>query len=150
MSTKKWIILNKFSKSISDKEKEARKLAKNIGRLMKDQGVSQRELSKRSGIGRSTIVGFLGGNINFIEWYTLYKIAVALNTSMDSLVLGVDIEIIDSPEIREIMVAMPPEAKLFFRSTKRIPKENVKIILDLIKLSVREIEAPAKKRKKRK
>ena len=75
--------------------------------------------------------------------------SIALGTTIDSLITGAQVEIIDNPEHREIIVAMPPEAKLFFRSTKRIPKENIKIILDLIKLSVKEIDAPAQKRKKR-
>jgi len=130
-------------------EKEAKKLARNVKNTMQGQGISIYALAKIAKINSSTLSQFLGGKIFRVEWYTLYKIAVALNTTIDSLIQGTKVEIIDNPEHREIIEAMPPEAKLFFRSTKRIPKENVKIILDLIKLSVKEIDAPAKKRKKR-
>ena len=132
-----------------NRKKDAERLAKNIERAMKRLKLSQNRLSLLAGIGRTTIGAILDGTSKHIEWYTLYKIAEALNTSMDSLVAGAQVEMIDNPEIREIIQAMPPEAKLFFRSTKRIPKENVKIVLDLIKLSVKEIDAPAQKRKKR-
>ncbi len=107
--------------------------------------MSGSRLASRAKIGVNTINAFLRGETNQIEWLTLYQIAIALGTTIDSLITGTKVEIIDNPEHREILKSMPPEAKLFFRSTKRIPKENVKIILDLIKLSIKEIDRPPKK-----
>ena len=132
-----------------NKDKEARKLAQNIKKFMKRINFSAYKLAKEAGLSNSTVNEFLKGEIKNIEWVSLYQIAIALGTTIDSLITGAQVEIIDNPEHREILEAMPPEAKLFFRSTKRIPKDNIKIVLDLIKLSVREIDAPAQKRKKR-
>ncbi len=131
-----------------NKKKEARKLAKNIMKFLKLKGFSQYKLAKEANIGISTINAFLKGDTNQIEWLTLQQIAWALNTTIDSLIAGTEVEIIDNPEHRKIIEAMPPEAKLFFGSTDRIPPENVKVILDMIKLIVKEIDVPAKKRKK--
>ena len=131
-----------------NRAEEARKLANNIRKLMKGQKLSGSKLANRAKIGVNTINAFLRGETNQIEWLTLYQIAIALGTTIDSVITGTKVEIIDNPEHREILKAMPPEAKLFFRSTKQIPKENVKIILDLIKLSIKEIDGPPKKIKK--
>ncbi len=133
-----------------NKDEEARKLAQNVKKFMKRVNFSAYKLAKEAGLSNSTVNEFLKGEIKKIQWLSLYQIAIALGTTIDSLITGTQVEIIDNPEIRRIIKAMPPEAKLFFESMDRIPPENVKLILDLIKLIVKEIDAPAKKKKRKK
>jgi transcriptional regulator with XRE-family HTH domain len=128
-----------------NKDKEAGKLAQNIKKFMKRINFSAYKLAKEARLSNSTVNEFLKGQTKNIEWVSLYQIAIALETTIDSLITGTKVEIIDNPEHRAILKSMPPEAKLFFRSTKGIPKENVKIILDLIKLSIKEIDRPPNK-----
>ncbi len=138
----------KKRKLSDEKALAAKKLAHNIADILRERGISQRKLAETSRINTSTINNIITGKVTKFEWYHLFKIAEALDMTIDSLIAGIRVEIVDSPEIREIIEAMPPEAKLFFRSTKRIPKENVKVILDMIKLSIKEIDAPPKKIRK--
>ncbi len=126
----------------------AENLANNVEKFLRLRGWNQSRLAKESGISRGNISEIVTGKALHIEWYTLFKIANAFECSMDTLVAGENIKTIDNPEIQEMVDVMPPEAKLFFRSTDQIPMENVKVILDLIRISVKEIDASVKKRKK--
>ncbi len=123
-------------------------LANNINKFLILRGWNQTRLARETQLSTGNISDIINGKAKNIEWYTLFVIAEAFECSMDTLVAGAGMKGIDDSEIREIVDSIPPEAKLFFRSTDLIPKENVKVILDLIRISVKDIDASAKKRKK--
>lgn len=139
--------MKKKSNHKSRKELEARKVANNIEKLMAKLGYSRYSLAKKAGISRSTIAEFLDGITYGIEWYNLYKIAEALNTTMDGLRMGAKVEIIDNPEVRKIISSLPPEAKVFFSSPDHISKQEYDLIIRNIKLILERHGLDLKERK---
>jgi transcriptional regulator with XRE-family HTH domain len=123
-----------------EKELAAKKLARNIGKILKRLGISQRELARRSQISIATINDILTGKVKQPQWYHLYQIAVALGTTIDSLIASTEVEIVDNPEIRQIVEAMPLEAKLFFKLKEKIPPQNVELIIERMKLELKDLE----------
>lgn len=65
---------------------ETTAIGKNIKRLRKEMGLSQRELAEASGVSRTTISALEGGATELnITSKTLLKLAGALKTTVDCL-----------------------------------------------------------------
>jgi len=123
-----------------EKQLAAKKLAQNIEKHRRKRRISQRQLARDAGISVATVNDIISGKVKQPQWYHLFKIAEALGTTIDSLIAGTEVEIIDSPEIRQIIEAMPPEAKLFFKLKSKIPKKNVELLIERMKLELEDLK----------
>ena len=59
----------------------------NLKEIRKKKGLSQEALAKKSGVGRVTINRMETGKMTYTTSGTLTKLALALNTTIDSLII---------------------------------------------------------------
>ncbi len=60
-------------------------LGNNLKRIIKERGLTVKELSKRSGIGEQTIRDIINAKRRAIRMKTIYNLCVALKTKMKEL-----------------------------------------------------------------
>ena len=121
---------------MKNKEKSGDRLRSNLNRLMSLSGISRRGLSTASGVPYQTVSGLLSGKANHVRWYTLYLLSKGLGCTMEEIIEGADINVIDDPDIRRIVGNMPPEAKAFFRLTRNLPPDDVEAVIRIMKAIV--------------
>ena len=120
--------------NFNNRETAGDALIDNLRKIIRDKKVSQLKLAKITGIPRGTLSVILIGRSKRIEWFTLYRLAKGLGCLMEDIIEGGELGVIDNPEVRQLLDAMPSEAKLFFRNIKHIPNDDVEMIIKMMKI----------------
>jgi transcriptional regulator with XRE-family HTH domain len=118
----------------TNKQIAGQKLAENMARMMKNRHLTQTALADLSGVSQSTIATILAGKARQMEWYTLYRLAKGLNCPMEDLIEGGQTKIIDNPDLRRLVDAMPSGAKAFFRASGVIPKDDIDAVIKIMEI----------------
>lgn len=108
-------------------------IANKIEKLMVERGWNQVDLANKSGIHQGTISNILNEKTTKVQIPNLQKLANAFGITVDELMERPLPKPKIDPDVRLILDSMPEEARLFFRTSRKLPKEDVDAVVRIMK-----------------